>query len=220
MYTRHKTPSEVPGCNDHASHTRCMLTHGLPSGRLGGPSVPSLNERHHQMLTSAWMESYEAIAPFAETLNKLRRTLSQHGFEIMRECDLGLRIQMRCGGHATHCRIMYVAEPELLASALSRHGSAALWLPIPIVLCEREQGVSILHPAEIIVRDRAALLGLRTLVQRSYRTLAAVFPEPRFAPEPRLVCKIIQPRAANPLQDRALSSKPRCCWQNLLSCLI
>jgi uncharacterized protein (DUF302 family) len=119
------------------------------------------------------MKSYKAFAPFAETLNKLRRTLSQRGFEIIRECDLGLRTQTNCGGHATRCRIMYVTEPELLASALSIHCSAALWLPIPIVLCEREQGVSIHHPAETIVRDRAALLGLRTLVQRSYRTLTA-----------------------------------------------
>jgi hypothetical protein len=68
---------------------------------------------------------------------------------------------------------MYVTEPELLASALSIHASAALWLPIPIVLCEREQVVSILRPAEAIVRDRAALLGLRTLVEQSYRTLTA-----------------------------------------------
>jgi uncharacterized protein (DUF302 family) len=166
MFNRYKTPLEVRGCNDHASHPQCRLTHGHPSGRLGAPSVD-------RMLASAWTESYDAFAPFAETLNRLRRALSQHGFEIIRECDLGLRIQTHSGGNATQCRIMYVTEPELLASALSIHASAALWLPIPIVLCAREQVVSILHPAEAIVRDRAALLGLRTLVERSYRTLTA-----------------------------------------------
>src|SRR5262245_47878801 len=100
MFTRYKISREVRGCNDHASHPLCMLTHGHPSGRLGGPSVASLHDRCDQMLTSAWTESYEAFAPFAETLNKLKRALSQHGLEIIRECDLGLRIQTHYGGDA------------------------------------------------------------------------------------------------------------------------
>jgi uncharacterized protein (DUF302 family) len=117
------------------------------------------------MLAAAAMVSYNAVTPFAEALKRLRRALSRHGFEIMRECDLGLR--MRTG----HCRILYVTEPELFATAISTHFSAALWLPIPVVVGEQDGSVTILHPVEAIVRDRAALLGLRALVERSYRTL-------------------------------------------------
>jgi uncharacterized protein (DUF302 family) len=123
------------------------------------------------MFTSAWMESYDAFAPYVETLNSLRRALSQRGFEIMRECDLGSRIRRRGRGTTLQCRILYVIEPYLFATALSTHSSAPLWLPIPVVLCVGEEFVSILHPAEAIVRDRAALLGLRALVERSYQVL-------------------------------------------------
>jgi hypothetical protein len=47
------------------------------------------------------------------TLDRLRRALSQRAFEIMRECDLGLRIRTRCGGETRRCRILYLTEPEL-----------------------------------------------------------------------------------------------------------
>ena len=125
----------------------------------------------YEMLASAGMESYTAFAPYGETLNRLRRALSQHGFEIIRECDLAPRIRSFCGASTTHCRILYVTEPDLLATAISTHASAALWLPIPVVVCEREEYVTIFRPAEAIVRDRAALLGLRAMVERSYQML-------------------------------------------------
>jgi hypothetical protein len=77
-------------------------------------------------------------------LNTLRRALSQRGFEIMRECDLGSRIRQRGRGTTLQCRILYVIEPDLFATALSIHSSAALWLPIPVVLCGGEEFVIIL----------------------------------------------------------------------------
>jgi uncharacterized protein (DUF302 family) len=123
------------------------------------------------MLSSAGIESYNSFAPYGETLNRLRRTLSQRGFEIMRECDLGPRIRTAYDGSTPQCRILYVTEPELLATAISTDASAALWLPIPVVVCEREEYVTILRPAEAIVQERAALLGLRPMVERSYRML-------------------------------------------------
>jgi uncharacterized protein (DUF302 family) len=120
------------------------------------------------------MESYRTLMPFDEALNRLRRALSRSGFEILRECDVGTRIRIRSGNDsAPHCRILYVTDPELFATAISTHASAALWLPIPLVVCKREDSVAILLPAELIVRDRAALLGLRALVEQSYHALAA-----------------------------------------------
>jgi uncharacterized protein (DUF302 family) len=168
MFSSYKSPHEVHGNKHHDPLP--MHTDGQPSGRLGGPCVLLLR-RPDDMLASAGTESYNAFAPYGETLNRLRRTLSQRGFEIMRECDLGPRLRTACGGSETQCRILYVTEPELLATAISTHASAALWLPIPVVVCEREEYVTILLPAEAIVRDRAALLGLRAMVERSYELL-------------------------------------------------
>jgi uncharacterized protein (DUF302 family) len=120
------------------------------------------------------MEAYTTLLPFDEALNRLRRALSRSGFEILRECDVGARIRIRRGNDsAPQCRILYVTDPELFATAISTHASAALWLPIPLVVSKRDDSVAILLPAELIVRDRAALLGLRALVEQSYHALAA-----------------------------------------------
>ena len=171
MFTRHKTLTEVLGSSRSDTYQKRVCIDGRPSGRLGGPSVLSVCRPSDQMLTSAGMESYNSLEPYGETLNRLRRALSQRAFEIIRECDLGLRIRARRGGKAANCRVLYVVEPELFATAISTHASAALWLPIPVVLCERDGLVTILRPAEAIVRDRAALLGLQSLVEQSYEAL-------------------------------------------------
>ena len=147
---------------------------GHPSGRLGKPWVPSPRRQDDYMLASATMESYSAVTPFKETLNRLRRALSRRGFEIMRECDLASRIRPQWRRKLGPCRMLYVTEPELFATAISTHASAALWLPIPVVLYEREESVTILRPAEAIVRDRATVLGLRAIVEQSYKTLSQI----------------------------------------------
>jgi uncharacterized protein (DUF302 family) len=126
------------------------------------------------MLASAAMDSYTASASYEDTLKRLRRALSRHGFEILRECDVGWRVSMRGAGSSAHCRILYLTEPELFAIAISTDPSAALWLPVPVVVWEREERVKIFRPAEGIVRDRAALLGVRALVERSYQKLTGV----------------------------------------------
>jgi uncharacterized protein (DUF302 family) len=120
------------------------------------------------------MDSYSAVLPFEEALNRLRRALSRSGFQILREFDVAWRIRSHSiSESASQCRILYVTDPELFATALSTHVSAALWLPIPLVVYKGEESVAILLPAELIVRDRAALLGLRALVQQSYGAVAA-----------------------------------------------
>jgi uncharacterized protein (DUF302 family) len=136
--------------------------------------VPSPRRRHDHMLASATMESYSAITPFGVTLKRLKRALSRGGFEIMRECDLASRMRRRLGRNSGPCRILYVTEPALFATAISTHASAALWLPVPVVLCEQEDSVVILRPAEAIVQDRAAVLGLRAMVEQSYKTLSQI----------------------------------------------
>lgn len=171
MFTRHKTLIEVPGSTRSDTHQKRVCSDGRPSGRLGGPSVLPVCGPSDQMLTSAGMQSYNSPEPYSETLNRLRKALSQCAFEIIRECDLGPRIRARRGGKAANCRVLYVAEPDLFATAISTHASAALWLPIPVVLCERNGLVTILSPVEAIVRDRAALLGLQSLVEQSYEAL-------------------------------------------------
>ena len=144
-----------------------------PSGRHGGPAAAVLRW-NDPTLPGVSMESYSAVVPFDEALKRLRRALSRSAFEILRECDIGWRLRAQPGsGRAPQCRILYVIEPDIFATAVSTHASAALWLPISLVVCERENAVTILLPEHSIVRDRASLLGLRALVEQSYDRLAA-----------------------------------------------
>jgi uncharacterized protein (DUF302 family) len=174
MLTQFKKPHE----NSWRSHVaaggeRRHRDDCRPSGRHGGPGAHVVR-RNDSILLNVGMESYSTLMPFEEALNRLRRALSRFGFEILRECDVGARIRSRSGSDsALQCRILYVTDPELFATAISTHASVALWLPVPLVVCKREDSVAILLPAELIVRDRAALLGLRALVEQSYDALAA-----------------------------------------------
>jgi uncharacterized protein (DUF302 family) len=94
------------------------------------------------------MESYSAAMPFDEVLGRLRKVLSRPGFEILRECDVGSRIRSRSGSEsAPQCRILYVTDLELERHLDTR--SAALCLPIPLVLRDRDDCVTILVPAEL-----------------------------------------------------------------------
>jgi uncharacterized protein (DUF302 family) len=174
MLTRFKTPIETFRRNAGAKDAERRRTdHHRPSGRLGGPGV-SVIRKDESVPLKIGMDSYSTAAPFENALKKVRKALSRSGFEILRECDIGSRIRRGSGNDGSpRCRILYVADPELLVTAISTHASAALWLPIPLVVCDRGESVALLVPAESIVRDRAALLGLRLLVQESYRALAA-----------------------------------------------
>ena len=200
---------------DGASAERTRMGH--PSGRLGGPWAPSRRRQDDHMLASATMESYSAVTPFKETLNRLRRALSRRGFEIMRECDLASRIRPQWRSNSGSCRMLYVTEPELFATAISRHASAALWLPIPVVLYEQEESVTILRPAEAIVRDRATVLGLRAMVEQSYKSLSQILeivgtpsdPAPGPAPGPDALHRQPNPTPIQADSPEPASTEPR-----------
>jgi hypothetical protein len=68
---------------------------------------------------------------------------------------------------------MYVVDPTLFATALAKHSSAGLWLPVPLVISDESVRTRVLLPVEALVRDRATLLGLQIPVQDLYRRLTA-----------------------------------------------
>ena len=62
----------------------------------------------------------------------IRRALSKHGLQLLRECDIASRFE----DSPQECRVLYVADPALLSRAISIDISAALWLPLPVVVAE------------------------------------------------------------------------------------
>ena len=174
MLTRFEAPHVTCRMSvNNADAARGYTDYNRPSGRLGGPGVPAVR-RNGPALPSMGMETYSADVPFAQALSRLRRALSRIGVNILRECDIGSRMRSRSESDSTpQCRILYVTDPELFSMAISTHPSAALWLPVPLVVCRGEESVTILLPDDVIVHDRAALLGLRADVQQEYQRLRA-----------------------------------------------
>ncbi len=146
-----------------------------PSGRHGGPSASPVLSNHHArgLVLSATHECYVIAMPYPEAVSRTRRAVSRHGLQILRECDVGSHVPDNSPRGRRHCRVFYVTQPDLLATAVSTHPSAALWLPLPVALNDETLQTRIFFPAEAIVRDRANLLGIRGPVSKLYTSLIA-----------------------------------------------
>jgi uncharacterized protein (DUF302 family) len=168
MPTRHTVQRERSSLRLGGGRTQS--DHQRPSGRHGGPCVtPSVGSR--RATTSLTSESYIVERTYEQALRMIRRALSKHGLQLLRECNITSRFKDH--GATRECRVLYVADPALLFSAVSADPSAALWLPLPVVVAEEAESTRILVPCEAIVRDRASLLGLRELVQKFYMCLTS-----------------------------------------------
>ena len=146
-----------------------------PSGRHGGPCAPSTHWRHdgYELALTTTHDCYITPEPYAAVLSRIRRSLSRHGIEILRECNIGSRVRHESSVGPVRCRILYVAQPNLVTAGISTHPSAALWLPLPVVLSDAGALSEIFLPVEAIVYDRASLLGIREEVQGLYRAVTA-----------------------------------------------
>ena len=116
-------------------------------------------------------ESFVIGVPFEKALRRARRALSRHNIHIARECDISSRINKDAETNIRECRVLYVTQPCLLERAISLDPSAALWLPLPVVVADEAEVTLISFPSEGIVRDRATLLGIREQVRNFYKDL-------------------------------------------------
>jgi uncharacterized protein (DUF302 family) len=146
-----------------------------PSGRHGGPCAPPVARNRHArgLVLDATHECFVTAKPYAQVLSRTRGAVSRHGLEILRECDVGSRIREDSSQRTQHCRVLYVTHPDLFATAISTHPSAALWLPLPLVVSDEMTHALILFPVEAMVRDRASLLGIREPVHKLYKSVTA-----------------------------------------------
>ena len=146
-----------------------------PSGRHGGPSAiprPRTYSPLNNALTATLVnESFVIGAPFEKALRRARRALSRQDIHIARECDISSRINKDSDTKIRECRVLYVTRPCLLERAISIDPSAALWLPLPVVVADEGESTRITFPSEGIVRDRATLLGIREQVRNFYKDL-------------------------------------------------
>jgi uncharacterized protein (DUF302 family) len=144
--------------------------HERPAGRHGGPSAIPLRPAR-RATTATTSESYTIERTYEQAMEMIRRAVSKQGLQILRECDIGSRIQPHVGAKVKDCRVLYVTHHDLLIRAVSADPSAALWLPVPVVVVDESNYTRILIPCKAIVRDRALLLGVEELVGQFYECL-------------------------------------------------
>ena len=175
MLFRSRTCGEASDCKPSRLNALPHRLSDRPSGRHGGPCALPVGWSHdgHELALKATYDYYIAPEGYAATLNRTRRSLSHHGVEILRECNIGSRVRHELSVEPVQCRILYVAQPGLIASGISTHPSAALWLPLPVVLSDAGARSEIFLPVEAIISDRASLLGIRKQVQEFYRAVTA-----------------------------------------------
>jgi hypothetical protein len=118
-------------------------------------------------------ESYIIPRMFESAVSITRRALSRQSLQILRECDVGSLRTREALQDVRRCRLLFVAKPLLLLRAVFADPSAALWLPIPVVVSDENVYTRVLFPLEAIVRDRACLLGIEDSVHNLYASLTA-----------------------------------------------
>ena len=177
-FTHRRLSLEMPSRSRRHSESRAHHhEEQRPSGRHGGPCAipfPDALERHprYGIVVSWTSDSFLVPVGYEQAANRVKRALSRHGLEILRECDVGARVPRQAAEDKQNCGLMYIVEPRSFAMSVAAHPSAALWLPVPLVLSdEGPQQSRVFLPVEAIVRDRAALIGLLASVQSLYARL-------------------------------------------------
>jgi hypothetical protein len=177
MPVRHRRPNDSgAGSRRSAEGRHIRHEHHRPSGRHGGPSVTSIQRigptlHGGGITTASTHESYVALAPYQQAIRRVRRALSRHALEIVRECDIGARVWQHTSEQTRDCRVLYVTQRDLLALGIAADASVAMWLPLPLIVVSETEHTRIHFPVEAIVRDRASLLGLREPVHNFYAAL-------------------------------------------------
>ena len=131
------------------------------------------SSRQSLVTTGLTSESYIVQRTYEQAVSTTRRALSKQGFQILRECDIGSLRTREAVKEVRNCRLLFVAKPLLLLRAVLVDPSAALWLPVPVVVADETVFTRVLFPLEAIVRDRACLLGIGDSVQNLYASLSA-----------------------------------------------
>jgi uncharacterized protein (DUF302 family) len=86
------------------------------------------------MSSNSMIVTYRIPEPFERAIESVRETAVKSGLSIPMELDISRRIQRELGIALAPCRVLYVDNPLLLLQAVALHPSAAVWLPLSVVV--------------------------------------------------------------------------------------
>ena len=116
--------------------------------------------------------------PLPTALRSIRRALSDSGLEIVMELDLAERVRKTLNLEIAPCRILYIDCPASLWEAIVLDRSAAVILPLHLVLsAEKESTLAyLLNPATTLyqVLPMTAKAAVSKLQARVLESLASV----------------------------------------------
>ena len=117
--------------------------------------------------------------PFAKTLKVVRRALVEAGLEISADVDIAGRIRKALRFDLPPCRVLYVDCPVALLEAIALDRSAAVLLPLHLVVEGRDEFtlVHLLNPTAALygglpVTARAAVSKLQTRVMHAVESVS------------------------------------------------
>ncbi len=96
--------------------------------------------------------------PLAETAQRVRDALAEHGFGVLTEIDVARVFHDKLDVERTPLTILGACNPVMAHSALERDAAAALNLPCNVVLDESTPGVT-----RVSIADPTAMLPGREL---------------------------------------------------------
>ena len=117
--------------------------------------------------------------PLNEAVKLLRRALAKGGLEVAAELDLGGRVKKALGIDFPSCRVLGVDCPVALLEALALDRSAAVLLPLHLVVTSQD-GLTLVHflnPAAALysglpVTARAAVSKLQAKVAQAVESVS------------------------------------------------
>lgn len=117
--------------------------------------------------------------PLPAALKSIRRALAEGGLEVVVELDLARRVRKTLNMEIAPCRILYVDCPVSLLEAIALDRSAAVMLPLHLVVSAQVEStlVYLLNPATTLynvlpVTAKAAVSRLQSRVLESLSTVA------------------------------------------------
>jgi uncharacterized protein (DUF302 family) len=124
--------------------------------------------------------SFVLHRPAGEAVRIVRRALEKEGLEVSADCDLSARVRRAFRIQLPPCRVLYVDSPLALLEALVLDQTAAVVLPLHLVI-EGQDGhtlVHMLHPASglcsrLSAPAKASLSKLQAQVIQAIESVAA-----------------------------------------------
>jgi uncharacterized protein (DUF302 family) len=117
--------------------------------------------------------TYLVPEPYDDALRRLRRALAASDLSVSSELDISARLHSELGVRLNSARILYVDCPVLMLEAMALYGPMAVFIPLHLVVCDRNGKTEIHFMHALRFGGSAVPAAVRGPVYRLQARLAA-----------------------------------------------